>query len=159
MAIDSAAADGVASWVHRGGVLVLLGNDKGNADLQGLSVLSSRFGIRFNEDSRNRVVGKDYQTGTFEQLPGHPLFRGVRKVYLKEISTLAVKSPAKPLLTEGNDIIMASARYGKGLVFAVGDPWLYNEYIDGRKLPDGYDNALAAKNLFQWLLSNAHRHP
>lgn len=159
MAIDTAAARDVASWVHGGGVLVLLGNDKGNADLQGLSLLSSCFGIRFNEDSRNRVVGKDFQTGAIEQFPDHPLFRGVRKVYLKEISTLTVKSPARPLLTECTDIIMASARYGEGLVFAVGDPWLYNEYIDGRKLPDGYDNERAAKNLFQWLLSNAHRHP
>lgn len=155
MAIDSAAARDVASWVHDGGVLVLMGNDKGNADLQGLSLLSAHFGIRFNEDSRNRVVGKDFQTGTFQQFPDHPLFRGVRKVYLKEISTLAVKSPARPLFTERTDIIMASARYGKGLVFAVGDPWLYNEYIDARKLPDEYDNARAAKHLFRWLLYHA----
>jgi unsaturated rhamnogalacturonyl hydrolase len=158
MVIDTAAAKNIASWVHGGGVLVLLGNDTGNADLQGLSLLSSQFGIRFNEDSRNRVVGKDFQTGTFDQFPDHPLFRGVRKVYLKEISTLAVKSPARALLTEHTDIIMASARYGKGLVFAVGDPWLYNEYIDARKLPDGYDNARAAKNLFRWLLHNTPGH-
>jgi unsaturated rhamnogalacturonyl hydrolase len=50
---------------------------------------------------------------------------------------------------------MASARAGKGLVFAVGDPWLYNEYFDSRKLPAEYENAKAGKNLFQWLLSNA----
>jgi unsaturated rhamnogalacturonyl hydrolase len=44
---------------------------------------------------------------------------------------------------------------GKGLVFAVGDPWLYNEYMDTRRLPPGYDNAIAGENLFRWLLDQA----
>jgi unsaturated rhamnogalacturonyl hydrolase len=50
---------------------------------------------------------------------------------------------------------MASASIGKGMVFAVGDPWLYNEYIDTRRLPADYENAQAGKNLFQWLLEHA----
>jgi len=29
------------------------------------------------------------------------------------------------------------------MVFAVTDPWLYNEYTDGRKLPADYDNFAA----------------
>jgi unsaturated rhamnogalacturonyl hydrolase len=152
MVIDSIAAAAVAAWVRAGGVLVLFGNDRGNADLEHLSLLSSRFGIRFNEDSRNRVVGKNFQTGTFEHFPDHPLFRGLRKIYIKELSTLSLQSPAVPVLTDGNDTIMACAQYGKGTVFAVGDPWFYNEYMDGRKLPAEYDNARAAENLFRWLL-------
>jgi len=48
----------------------------------------ARFGIRFNEDSRTGG-GEGFQTGTFEKLPPHPLFNGVRKVYLKEVSTLS----------------------------------------------------------------------
>ena len=44
---------------------------------------------------------------------------------------------------------------GKGMVFAVGDPWLYNEYIDTRRLPAGYENAQAGKNLFHGF-SNMH---
>ena len=47
---------------------------------------------------------------------------------------------------------MAAAKTGKGIVFAVGDPWLYNEYIDGRKLPEVYENFEAGKELLQWLL-------
>jgi unsaturated rhamnogalacturonyl hydrolase len=43
--------------------------------------------------------------------------------------------------------------YGKGTIIAVGDPWLYNEYVDGRKLPNVFENFEAAKNLAQWLLS------
>ena len=38
---------------------------------------------------------------------------------------------------------------------AIGDPWLYNEYMDTRKLPAEYENAKAGENLFRWLLSNS----
>jgi unsaturated rhamnogalacturonyl hydrolase len=47
---------------------------------------------------------------------------------------------------------MAVAKHGRGTVFAVGDPWLYNEYVDGRRLPPEYDNYKAAKDLAAWLL-------
>ncbi len=83
------------------------------------------------------------------------MFDGVKKIYLKEISTLRIKSPAKSDLTNNGDVIMASARFGKGFVFAVGDPWFYNEYIDNRKLPASFDNYDAARSLFKWLLDKA----
>ena len=150
--MDSVAADAVARWVRQGGALVLLGNDRGNADLQTLSLLGSRFGIRFNEDSRNRVIGKAFQMGAFDSLPSHPMFNGVHKVYLKEISTLALEPPARPLLMDSGHVVIATARYGKGFVFAVGDPWFYDEYMDTRRLPVEYGNAKTAENLFRWLL-------
>ena len=59
---------------------------------------------------------------------------------------------AKPLLVWKGDTLMAVARYGKGTVFAVTDPWLYNEYTDGRKLPPEYDNFAAGRELVRWLL-------
>jgi unsaturated rhamnogalacturonyl hydrolase len=52
---------------------------------------------------------------------------------------------------------MAVAKYGKGTVFAVGDPWLYNEYTDGRKIPAEYQNAKAAYELAKWLLQQGTR--
>jgi unsaturated rhamnogalacturonyl hydrolase len=42
---------------------------------------------------------------------------------------------------------MAVSKFGRGTVFAVGDPWLYNEYVDGRKLPAAFDNYKAAQDL------------
>jgi len=153
--IDSPEADILAAWVRGGGILLLFGNDRGNAEFEHLNGLAGRFGIHFNEDSRNHVSGKDYEAGAFTNLPSHPLFAGVRKIYLKEISTLSLLLPAQPLLRESGDVIIAEARFGKGLVLAVGDPWLYNEYMDHRRLPAGFDNARAAKNLFSWLLSRA----
>jgi unsaturated rhamnogalacturonyl hydrolase len=47
---------------------------------------------------------------------------------------------------------MALAKYGKGTVFVVGDPWLYNEYTDGRKIPAEFENYKAGKELVKWLI-------
>ena len=52
-------------------------------------------------------------------------------------------------------MIIAFSRFGKGRVFAVGDPWFYNEYMDERRLPAGYGNTRTAENLFRWLLSDS----
>jgi hypothetical protein len=145
----------IAEWVRDGGVLVLMGNDRGNAEFLHLNALSAVFGITFNEDSRNRVAGRDFAAGTFDRFPVHPLFAGVRRIFIKELSTLRVREGAAPLLSEGGDVIMAFSKYGKGAVFAVGDPWFYNEYMDERRLPSGYDNPKAAGNLFRWLLEIA----
>jgi hypothetical protein len=145
----------ITDWVRAGGVLVLMGNDRGNAEFVHLNMLASKFGITFNEDSRNKVVGANFAAGTFDRFPDHPLFAGVRRIFIKELSTLSVTRPAVSLLSEGGDVIMAFAKYGKGHVFAVGDPWFYNEYMDRRRLPEGYDNPKAAENLFRWLLTLA----
>jgi len=59
---------------------------------------------------------------------------------------------ANELASRGHDVIIAVSRVGKGTVFAVGDPWFYNEYLDGRKLPAEYDNYDAARDLVKWLL-------
>lgn len=143
----------ISRWVRQGGVLVLMGNDRGNAEFRHLNALAGVFGIRFNEDSRNRVTGNNFATGTFDRFPRHPLFEGVRRIFIKEMCTLRVRRPAIPLFSEGGDVLMAYAHYGRGRVFAVGDPWFYNEYMDERRLPPGYDNRKAAANLFRWLLA------
>lgn len=152
--IDESAVDAIAAWVQQGGVLVLMGNDSGNADLEYVNRLASRFGIQFNEDSRNRVANNQFEVGTFDEFPDHPLFKSVRKIFIKELSTLRVQEPARPVFSEDRDVIMAYAQVGKGGVFAVGDPWFYNEYMDQRRLPQEYDNARAADNLFRWLVGS-----
>lgn len=149
------AIDAIEKWVRGGGVLILLENDKGNSEFTHFNQLATRFGITFNEDSRNRVVGTAYDTGKFDSFPDHPLFRGVRQIYMKEISTMVLKDPALPILTNNNEVIIAYSQVGKGCVFAVGDPWIYNEYITHRKLPVEYENYKAAENLFAWLLAQA----
>ncbi len=81
-----------------------------------------------------------------------PVFKTAKKIYLKEICTLGLSSPASPLLTDKGDVIMAVSKFGKGTVFAVGDPWLYNEYVDGRKIPTELENYKGAEDLVQWLI-------
>jgi len=85
------------------------------------------------------------------------IFREPYKMYLKEISVLNVKAPAKAIVTKDNDVIIATAKVGKGTVFAVGDPWLYNEYLDGRKLPAEYPNYKVAEDLVKWLLKQCQK--
>jgi unsaturated rhamnogalacturonyl hydrolase len=43
-----------------------------------------------------------------------------------------------------------------GTVFAVGDPWFYNEYVNGR-LPKGYENDKAANDVVKWLIAQTKR--
>ena len=49
---------------------------------------------------------------------------------------------------------MTESKVGKGLVVAVGDPWIYNEYIDHAYLPADFENLKAAENLTQYLLKS-----
>ena len=68
---------------------------------------------------------------------------------------LSLNPPAKAILKQGNINVAAVAKIGKGTVFAVGDPWFYNEYLDGRKLPADYQNYTAAEGLVRWALGQA----
>lgn len=154
--IQDSSITQIVKWVKQGGVLVLMLNDKGNCEFEHTNKLSEKFGIHFNEDSWNRVVGTQFDMGKFDKFPKHPIFEGLtKKIYLKEISTMKLKSPAQPVLKDSGRVVMASAKFGKGFVFAVGDPWIYNEYIDNRKLPVDFENYKAAENLMNWLLSKA----
>jgi unsaturated rhamnogalacturonyl hydrolase len=160
--IQSADADVIAGWVHDGGVLAMFANDKNNSELVHYSTLAQKFGITFNVDLRNQVPNsRDRTPGTFrsEQFPDHPLFAGIKMIYMKEICTLQTQDPATPLLVvdneqkTGKDIIMATAKYGKGFVFALGDPWVYNEYIDVASTPGlTLENRKGAENFCRWML-------
>ncbi|WP_312329946.1 glycoside hydrolase family 105 protein [Sphingobacterium sp.] len=149
-------AQQIAQWVGRGGVLVLFLNDSGNCEIKKFNMFAQKFGITFNEDSRNRVKGNEFQTGAIPIPKGNIVFPNTSKIYIKEISTLQVKSPAQTLIQDHGDTIIATAKYGKGTVFAIGDPWLYNEYTDGRKLPKEYENFTAANDLVQWLFKQVN---
>jgi unsaturated rhamnogalacturonyl hydrolase len=62
-----------------------------------------------------------------------------------------------PQLVDSGDILMATAKYGRGTVFAAVDPWLYNEYTDGKKLPATYDNYEGGEELVRWILAQIPR--
>jgi len=149
-------AKNIAAWVNGGGVLLLMANDSNNCDLEHFNILASKFGITFTNKSRNMVLRDEFETGAVYPDAGNPVFMNTKKMYLKEISIIETKAPAKALVTKNNEVVIATTKYGKGTVFAVGDPWLYNEYIDGRKgLPAMYQNYSAANELVKWLLTQS----
>ena len=146
-------ANELYNWVKNGGVLLLLTNDFKNAELKHFNKLSEKFGIRFNEDMINTVQGNQFEQAAFTIPKGHSIFKTSKKVFIKEISTLQLSNPAKSAFKSGKHVVMATSKVGKGTVFAVGDPWFYNEYVDGRKLPTEYENFKAATDLVNWLIS------
>jgi len=99
------------------------------------------------------VTGKNYEMGAFTNLPNHSLFKGVNKIYLKEISTFKLWGNAKPVLEEKGIVYMTEVQFGKGYVLAIGDPWIYNEYMDHERLPAGFENRKAAENIVSLLMS------
>ena len=154
--MNEEAAAVISQWVKNGGTLLLMGNDSANCDLVHFNKLANKFGINFSDKNRNMVEGSQFETGAVLNNTANPVFRQTKKMYLKEVSVLELKSPAKAVLSKEGDVIFATANYGKGKVFAVGDPWLYNEYTDGRKIPAEYQNFSAANELAQWLLKQAN---
>lgn len=142
----------ISNWVKAGGTLVLMANDSFNCDLEHFNKLAGMFGVIFTDKSLNMVKNDIFEQGVVMLGSGNPIFSTAKKMYLKEVSAIEIKSQAKANATKDGDVIIATAKYGAGIVFAVGDPWLYNEYLDGRKLPLEYENFHAADDLVRWLL-------
>lgn len=155
--ITEADAKVIADWVKKGGVLLMLGNDFGNADFDHWNILAGKFGIEFNKDNKNLVKNDVYEQGRVNVPEGNPIFKNARELYLKEISTQKLSGNAKPLLTWNGDVVMSTVKYGKGTIFALGDPWLYNEYVDGRKMNGLFQNHTAARELSGWLLAQSKK--
>ena len=153
--IQSTDATAIADWIKAGGVLVLMGNDMNNAEFEHFNGLASRFGIRFNLDNQNQVVNDQYPQGEVLIPANHAVFPSSKKIFVKEYSSLTTTNSATPILKKGDFTVMATAIYGKGKVFAIGDPWIYNEYVDGRKLPAEYANYAAATDFVKWLIKQA----
>ncbi|MVT43934.1 glycoside hydrolase family 88 protein [Chitinophaga oryziterrae] len=148
-------AEEIYNWVKKGGVLVIMQNDSGNAEIKRFNTLTERFGMHFNEDSKNHVTGTQFEQGALYIPAGNAVFPNTKKVYIKELSTINVSSPATAVYSNKGDVIMAVAKIGKGTVFAVGDPWFYNEYLDGRRLSPEFENYQAATDLADWLIKQA----
>ena len=167
--MDKPSGDAIQAWVKAGGVLILMENDVTNSEFDHFNTMSERFGIHFNPVIRNKVDNNKWEMGTVmipppqrASSPGTPgpagtgVFEHPHKAYLKEICTIKISGPAKAVVTDQGDVLMAVAKYGKGTVFAVVDPWIYNEYVDRRnKLPVEYDGFAAAIDLAGWAVRQA----
>ena len=152
--IEPKHVEALYNYVKNGGVMVMMANDSNNVEFKHYNELAERFGIHWNENMRHDVIDNQFEQGALPIPPGHPIFKNTKKVYIKQLCTQDLKKPAYSVYTEKGEVIMSVSKVGKGTVFAVGDPWFYNEYLDGRKIPAEYENYKAAEELVRWLLSN-----
>lgn len=150
--ISTADIKAIRQWVARGGVLAVMANDAPNCEFTHLNMLMKEFGMTFNHVTLHKVPGNDFEKGASVNLPDNKLFIGVSKIFIKDVSDINIYGTAKPLLVENGKVLIAENHIGKGYVFAVGDPWIYNEYIDHDRLTEGFDNRKAAENLTDILL-------
>ncbi len=142
----------IRKWVKKGGVLAILANDAPNCEFTHLNQLMKNFGMTFNHVTLHPVKGTEWEMGASKNFIDHPLFRGVSKIYIKEVSDINLSGKAKEVLEENGKVLIAENRFGKGYVFAIGDPWIYNEYIDHDRITPDFDNRKAADNLTDLLL-------
>jgi len=150
--ITEADANFLAKWVKAGGKLVLLANDSANTELKHFNILAGKFGMHFNNDLQLHVVDDAHFNDGAIQLVDHSVFKTAKKIYLKDVCSIDLKGQAQPLLKEESDaVVSAIVKYSKGIVVAVGDPWFYNEYVNGR-LPAGFDNDKAMTDLAHYIL-------
>lgn len=147
----------IVKWVEDGGVLAVLANDAPNCEFTHLNQLMANFGMTFNHVSLHPVYNNDYEMAASVNLPQHPLFKDVSKIYTKEVSDIVLSKNAQAILEEDGKVLMAECNFGKGYVFAIGDPWIYNEYIDHALLPESFENLQAAKNLTDILLNKTRK--
>jgi hypothetical protein len=157
--ITADAAEQIALWVKAGGVLVMMANDSTNVELPHFNILAAKFGLHFNNDVPNHVVDDNHFADGGASFIDPSVFTSKPKVFLKDVCSISLNKPAaKGVIksADGTAVIAATVKYGKGTVFAVGDPWLYNEYVNGR-LPAIYQNDVAATELTNWLKNQINK--
>lgn len=150
-------ANVIAEWVKAGGVLLLMGNDEQNADLKHFNLLASKFGFTFNNDLILHVKDDDHFDDGGLRTANEPLFKTSNYIFIKNAASIAIQHSAKAILkTNDGKNAMVISKYGKGMVLAVGDPWLYNEYTNGR-LPARFENDKAANDVAAWLINHSRK--
>ena len=115
--IESEDIASIKRWVESGGVLAVLANDGPNCEFTHLNKLMKQFGMTFNHVTLHPVTGTNFEMGASTNLPDHPLFKGVKKIYIKEVSDINISGNAKAILTENGKVLMAENKFGKGICF------------------------------------------
>ncbi|SDG51981.1 unsaturated rhamnogalacturonyl hydrolase [Pedobacter terrae] len=158
--IQAADITAIAAWVKKGGVLVMFANDSANVELQHFNKLANAFGMQFTDDMQNHVVDDNHFEDGAISIKNNPVFKTAQKIFMKDVCAIETKGAAKPILkNKAGATVIALANYGRGNVVAIADPWLYDEYVNGR-LPKemGFDNDKAAVDLVRWLKALAQKH-
>jgi unsaturated rhamnogalacturonyl hydrolase len=152
--IEAKDINEILKWVQSGGVLLMLANDSANVELPHFNHLAAKFGMHFNDDLQNHVIDDNHFEDGAISTANNAIFKTASKIFMKDVCSISIQNDAEAALKNKNGAtIIAIAKYGRGTVMAVGDPWLYNEYVNGR-LPAGYENDKAADDITKWLISH-----
>ncbi|MGM9478507.1 DUF4350 domain-containing protein [Pedobacter sp. GSP4] len=157
--IEQAHIYAIAGWVKQGGVLVLFANDSANVELPHFNKLANVFGMHFTDQMQNHVIDDAHFEDGGIIIKNNPVFKTAAKIFMKDVCSIDTKGAAKPVLKNAaGATVIATAKYGKGNVIAIADPWLYDEYVNGR-LPKemGFENDKAAVDLVKWIKSLAKK--
>jgi unsaturated rhamnogalacturonyl hydrolase len=128
-------------------------NDSTNSDTKHVKKLTRAFGVEITDKNINFVKNDNFPEGDVFTSSSSKIFKSNYKLFVKELVTLQpTHSDVMVEAAVGSDAVIVSRKYGKGKVVIVGDPWLYNEYVNGRKLPVEYQNLQASYDLIDWLL-------
>lgn len=142
--ITDAEIESLVAWVRNGGKLLLLGNDPGNSEFTRFNALAGKFGVQFEERKHADAQSNSKLT---VQTPVGGWFTPGLKFYGVDVAPLRISAAkSTTLLSERDTVLMAGVAEGKGQVIALGDPWLYNEYLYTQ------DNRRLAEELFRRLL-------
>ncbi|GAC1417548.1 MAG: hypothetical protein NVSMB62_08360 [Acidobacteriaceae bacterium] len=152
--MDKPRAGEIEAWVKAGGVLLLFSNDRDNTEFEHFNTLADRFGMHFNPVLSHHVIEPDHGPGEVLIPPGTRIFGDGFKAYMKDTSTITLSGPAKSVVVDKGDVMIAVAHVGKGVVLGIVDPWFYNEYADGRKMGE-YQGFRAARDMAAWAVHQA----
>lgn len=152
--MNDAYADIIANWVKTGGVLLLMANDKANTELENFNKLANKFKFNFNDDLISHVINDQHFEDGAILISKNKVFKTATKVFLKDACSITVEKKTQTILRQDGKAIVAGKKFGNGYVLVVGDPWLYNEYVNGR-LPKDFENDKAAQDLAIWLLKKS----
>jgi hypothetical protein len=155
--IEAKDIQAIAKWVKSGGVLLMMANDSANVELPHFNKLAAKFGMHFNNDLVNHVVDDAHFEDGAVGTAGNSILRTAHKIFMKDVCSITTHGRATVAVWSRNSAaIIVTAKYGKGTVMAVGDPWLYNEYTNGR-LPVDMENDRAADDIVKWLIHQIPR--
>jgi unsaturated rhamnogalacturonyl hydrolase len=150
--ISDKASKEIIKWVKKGGSLVIMGNDTTNACVPQLNKITQAFGIKLTDRNINSVKADIFEQGVVYTAVNE-VFTKNHKLFVKDASALEVKSPAIVLASNDQGNIIAASKLGKGKIFVIGDPWIYNEYIVNNRLPNTFQNTDATRDLINWLIT------
>ncbi|MCX8472181.1 MAG: glycoside hydrolase family 88 protein [Sediminibacterium sp.] len=149
--LQKKAMNTILSWVKQGGTLLIFANDSVNCSLSQINDLLNPLGVQFLNSTTNPVYNNHFEQGMAIPYKFNKVFNKNLTMYIKEAAPLIVNKTAQPIAIGLEHNLMATIDYGQGKILVVSDPWLYNEYVDGRKLTSNFKNWQAAHDIIEWI--------